>query len=134
MGRQGNYILYPMSLYSFSKSECSLLPVHDDHRVKHHLHCLVSIFWSAASSLFLQGLVLALSHQLCVYLMQNALKNMEDECTHLQMMYQSSQEELEQLVERSEENIQEIRELNDKLQVHFTVLHCSLLSSHFLVL
>jgi len=53
----------------------------------------------------------------CVHCVQNALKNMEDECTHLQMMYQSSQEELEQLVERSEEHVQEIRELNDKFQV-----------------
>ena len=49
---------------------------------------------------------------------QNALKNMEEECTHLQMMYQSSQEELEQLVERSDEHVLEIRELNDKFQVH----------------
>ena len=48
---------------------------------------------------------------------QNALKNMEEECTHLQMMYQSSQEELEQLVERSDEHVLEIRELNDKFQV-----------------
>jgi len=53
----------------------------------------------------------------CVHCIQSALKNMEDECTHLQMMYRSSQEELEQLVERSEEHIQEIRELNDKCQV-----------------
>lgn len=58
--------------------------------------------------------------------MQNALKNVEEECTHLQMMYQSSQEELEQLVERSEEHIQEIRELNEKFQVRFSVHHQSL--------
>lgn len=51
------------------------------------------------------------------FAVQNALKNVEEECTHLQMMYQSSQDELEQLVERSEENIQEIRELNDKFKV-----------------
>ena len=57
----------------------------------------------------------------CTLCVQSALKNMEDECTHLQMMYQSSQEELEQLVERSEEHIQEIRELNDKFQVCFAV-------------
>ena len=45
---------------------------------------------------------------------------MEEECSHLQIMYQSSQDELEQLVEHSEEHIQEIRELSDKFQVHFT--------------
>jgi len=50
--------------------------------------------------------------------LQNALKNMENECAHLQLMYQSSQEELEQLIERSDEHVQEIRELNDKFQVH----------------
>jgi len=47
----------------------------------------------------------------------------EEECSHLQIMYQSSQDELEQLVERSEEHIQEIRELNDKFQVDFTARH-----------
>ena len=58
----------------------------------------------------------------CLYVhfcLQNALKNAEEECSHLQMMYQSSREELEQLVERSEEHIQEIRELSDKFQVYF---------------
>jgi len=49
------------------------------------------------------------------------MKNTEEECSHLQVMYQSSQEELEQLVERNEEHIREIRELNDKFQVNFTV-------------
>jgi len=39
----------------------------------------------------------------------------------MQIMYQSSQDELEQLVERSDEHIQEIRELNDKLQVYAAV-------------
>jgi len=43
---------------------------------------------------------------------------MEEEYTHMQIMYQSSQDELEQLVERSDEHVQEIRELNDKFQVH----------------
>ena len=50
---------------------------------------------------------------------------MEEECTHLQMMYQSSQEEIEQLAERSDEHIQEIRDLNDKIQVYFTLCDIS---------
>jgi len=68
-----------------------------------------------------------LPYCLCVHCVQNALKNMEDECAHLQMMYQNSQEELEQLVECSEEHVQEIRELNDKFQVClavYNVWHC----------
>jgi len=61
-------------------------------------------------------------HIACVYqhCVQTALKTMEEECTHAQMMYQSSQEELEQLVERSDEHVQEIRELNEKFHVCFS--------------
>jgi len=70
----------------------------------------------------------------CLYVhfcLQNALKNAEEECSHLQMMYQSSREELEQLVERSEEHIQEIRELSDKFQVYFFVSLTSRFISSF---
>jgi len=68
-------------------------------------------------------------HYLCVCA-QNTLKNVEEECTHLQLMYQSSQDELEQLVERSEEHIQEIRELNDKFQVRLTMSSVTRLQVH----
>jgi hypothetical protein len=48
---------------------------------------------------------------------QRALSNSEDECSHVQLLYEAAQVELQKLAEINEDQAHDMRSLNEKLQV-----------------